>query len=38
MGGPEPPTHQARVGAAHESFARTDVRAMGGRVKPGHDE
>jgi len=48
MAGLDPVTQSPRVGAAekrlqiveipHESFARTDVRALGGRLKAGHDE
>jgi hypothetical protein len=38
MGGLEPPIHPARVGAPGDSFALADASAMGGRVKPGHDE
>jgi hypothetical protein len=30
--------NENRFGLRAESFARTDVRALGGRVKPGHDE
>jgi hypothetical protein len=36
MGGLEPPIHPARVRAPKRVFAR-NARAMGGRVKPGHD-
>jgi hypothetical protein len=39
MGGLEPPTHQARISAPMTLyFALADASAMGGRVKPGHDE
>jgi len=38
MGGLEPPIHPARVYAPTDSVALADASAMGGRVKPGHDE
>src|SRR5580698_10722331 len=34
----EAATQPASVSERKESLARTDVRALGGRVKPGHDE
>ena len=47
MAGLDPATQQAarqrgenaccRIALSNESFSRTAVRALGGRVKPGHD-
>lgn len=34
----EAATHPARVGAPKRLFAPADAGAMGGRVKPGHDD
>jgi len=38
MAGLDPATQQASASERKESLARTDVRALGGRLKGGHDE
>jgi len=38
MAGLEPAIQQARVRARRNSLATADAVALGGRVKPGHDE